>query len=176
MRARFWRQAELGEFIDIASGAVADPDHRFRDVDGRNVDHALAALADQIKTVVAGRDEAGDEGRRKFHHHVPAHGHDVGFVLVRGTDEYDRAGLEQAADVVDGEVVLLVAGHLNLMLSRVPDAVQRDSCAPQSRDPHVDPGSAAHRCTLRGIRGTATERGMRESYASAMPDAHSANA
>ena len=33
---------------------------------------------------------------------MPAHGHDVGPVLVGGTDEDDRPWLEEAADVMDG--------------------------------------------------------------------------
>jgi hypothetical protein len=60
MRAGLRREAELGELVDVAAGRVADPHHGFRDVDGRDVDDALPALADEVKTVVAARDQAGE--------------------------------------------------------------------------------------------------------------------
>src|SRR5487761_2563910 len=46
---------------------VAAPDHLGCEFDGRDVDHAFAARAQQVERVVASADDAADERRLEFH-------------------------------------------------------------------------------------------------------------
>jgi hypothetical protein len=81
------------------------------DILGREIDDALPALADHLETVVRGPDIAANQGRLEFHDHVPAHGHDVGLVLVSRADQNDRPRLDEAANVIDRKILLGVFCH-----------------------------------------------------------------
>src|SRR5690606_2098141 len=88
------------------------PDDHIREGGGRQVDDALAALADHAEAVVGLGDDAAHERRRELHHRVPPERHDVRPALPPRRDEDDRAGLQVAADLADREITLLGApGH-----------------------------------------------------------------
>ena len=109
--AGFCGQAELLKLVDVPSAGVSDADHRFRDVGGRDVDHALLAFTHHVEALIFAPDIAADQRRAKTHDHVPAHGHDVGAQLPSRADENDRTRFEKAAHIVDGEIGLRVGLH-----------------------------------------------------------------
>ena len=99
-------EPEPGELVDLAAAAVADVDHGIEQLHAGYVDHALATTDGQCMAVVFIPQVGGDQRRRKAHHHVPAHRHQVALALPRGTDQHDRAGFEEAARLLDREILL----------------------------------------------------------------------
>src|SRR5687767_2181498 len=82
------RESELAELVDsVGTAAIADTDHGIDHVDRGQVDDAFATTANQLEAVVALPYVTAEQGRREAQHHVPAHGHDVGFILPAGTDQ-----------------------------------------------------------------------------------------
>ncbi len=104
-------QSKLGEFVDVSSRAVADAHDLGSEIDGRDVDDALAAVSDHLEAVVLVPDIAANQRRLEAHDHVPAHSHDVGLAASSRTHQHDRPRLEIAPHVVYQEVSLVVFAH-----------------------------------------------------------------
>jgi hypothetical protein len=111
------RQVEARKFPDVAARAVADANDLGREIVGRDVDHAFAAFMDHLEAVVLIPDVAADEGGIEAHHHVPAHGHDVGLNAIGGAHENDRAGFKETPERVDRKI--LFAGGFHVGIARV---------------------------------------------------------
>src|SRR4029453_16709 len=56
-------QSKLGEFVDVSSRAVADAHDLGSEIDGRDVDDALAAVSDHLEAVVLVPDVAANQRR-----------------------------------------------------------------------------------------------------------------
>src|SRR6516164_6144621 len=120
-------QRKLRELVDAGTGAIADADCLADEVIGRDVDGALLAGLDQVEAVVLVPNVAADAGGLEVHDRVPAHGHDVGMAPPRRAHQHDRAGLEEATDLGDWQVLLggglhgsitrALGGELHLPLS-----------------------------------------------------------
>jgi hypothetical protein len=41
---------------------------------------------------------ASEESGREFHHHVPTHGHDIGFPFPGGANQHDRTTAQDAGE------------------------------------------------------------------------------
>lgn len=102
-------QSEMVELIDLGAGAVPDTDHLVGQCCCRQVDDAFAAAADHLETMVmvAGRDNAADQGWRELHDGMPAHGHDVAAAVPGRGNQDDGARLKVPANFVHRHVVLL---------------------------------------------------------------------
>jgi hypothetical protein len=93
------RQTEGLELVGVAPRAVADRNHRGRQCNGGDGDHAFAGRTQRGETVIPLTDDASHPRRREFHHHVPRHGHDVGPPLVLGDQQRHRTRFQQPVDV-----------------------------------------------------------------------------
>jgi hypothetical protein len=98
--------AEGRELVHAAPGAVAARHHLRRELRGRDVEHALARGLQRREAEVASADHAADQRRLEVHHRVPGHRHHVGAALVARGYKKDRAGFEQAVDLVERQGVL----------------------------------------------------------------------
>lgn len=88
-------QAEPSELVDFISRAVADVDDGFRQIDGRDGNHAFPGCPQRLVAVVPGTDDGADQRRDMLDHHVKAHRHDVGRSVHLGRHENDRTRFEQ---------------------------------------------------------------------------------
>jgi hypothetical protein len=80
------------------------PTTSFREIGRGQIDHAFPAPPQHLKAVVCVPNVAREERGRETHHHVPAHGHDVGLATPRRTDEHDWPGFEIPADLIEREI------------------------------------------------------------------------
>jgi len=103
-------QAEFGEFVVGVAVAVADADHRIDQREFGDVDDAFAAFADHLEGVIVIGDEAAEARGLEFHHHMPAHGHDIHLSLIGRADEHNGPRLEKAPHLMHGQVALGVVG------------------------------------------------------------------
>jgi len=70
-------QTESLKLVHILSGAVANACDLARQFARRNGDDALFGGAQGRKAVIGVADNAGNQRRREFNHHVPGHRHDI---------------------------------------------------------------------------------------------------
>jgi hypothetical protein len=101
------REFESLELVDFGTRTVANADGLIDEVGGGKVDDAFLAFGYKLEAVIGLPDVTGEESGYEFHHHVPAHGHDVRFALPSRTNEYNGAGLQITADVVQWKIFFM---------------------------------------------------------------------
>ena len=110
------RVLELLELVDCVSRAITDADDLIDEIGRRQIDHALFASPQHFEAVVCLPDVAREERRRKTQHHVPTHGHDVGLAAPGRTDQYDGAGFEIPADLIERKITFPISAALHRRL------------------------------------------------------------
>ena len=93
-----WGEVEFLELIHVAPGMVSAAHDRRRQVQGGNIDDAFLGRAQHPEGMVPVAEHTADQGRLKFHHRVPGHGHDIRPALVGRRHQHDGPRLQKAVN------------------------------------------------------------------------------
>lgn len=98
------RQTESLELVHILTGAVANAHNFAGQFARRNGDDALFGGAQGGKTVVGVTDNARNQRRREFNHHVPGHRHDIRAAFGSCGQQNYRPRFKQLVDLRQWQV------------------------------------------------------------------------
>lgn len=97
--SRLGREAELFKFINACARRVATSHNFFCKFNGGDIDNTFFGRFQKAEGMVAIADDTSYERGFEFHHGVPRLCHNVGMSLVRGRNQDDGPGLQQAIDL-----------------------------------------------------------------------------
>ena len=121
------REPEFFEFVDFASRAIAYADDLIHEIGRGQIDHAFLAPPQHLEAMVCVPDVAREERRRETQHHVPTHGHDVGLSTPRRTHEYDWAGFEIPADLIEWKITFPIGAAFHRWCESERDATNHSA-------------------------------------------------